>query len=237
MERRLTAILAADVVGYSRLMGADEEGTLDTLKSHRDLVDSQVTHHHGRVFGSAGDSVIAEFSSPVQAVRCALAVQQEIVSRNEALQEDKKIHFRIGIHLGDVMADGDNLLGDGVNIAARLEALAPPGGICISKSVADQTAGKVDATFANAGSHELKNITTNVEVWAWPPELAKTIAKRSFPKRVAAALLGLAATVVASEYFAIFSDADMKMPTGARIVIVPFENVGDDPQDTFLPKV
>ena len=198
MERRLAAILAADVVGYSRLMGGDEEGTISTLKSHRSFIDAQIALHRGRVFGSAGDSVIAEFASPVEAVRCAVKIQQELESRNTALPEDKRMRFRIGIHLGDVMADGDNLLGDGVNIATRLEALAPPGGICISKSVADQVAGKVDATFANAGSHELKNITTPVEVWTWPPEFAKKLGSDAlarsasvFPRRSVVAVVAL----------------------------------------------
>lgn len=234
MQRRLTAILAADVVGYSRLMGGDEEGTLKTLKSHRSFIDAQVTHRGGRVFGSAGDSVIAEFASPVEAVRCALEIQQEIVNHNEALPEDGRMRFRIGVHLGDVMADGDNLLGDGVNIAARLEALAPPDGICISKPVADQVAGKVDATFANAGNHELKNITTNMEVWTWPPELAKKTGKRAASLRVVAVLAGLALSIAAVAYFTVFSNADRQLPTGPRIVIIPFENVGTDPEYTFF---
>ena len=126
MERRLTSILAADVVGYSRLMGGDEEGTISALKSHRSFIEAQIALHGGRVFGSAGDSLIAEFPSPVEAVRCALEAQQELSKRNKELPEDKRMRFRMGVHLGDVMADGDDLLGDGVNIAARLEALAPP---------------------------------------------------------------------------------------------------------------
>ena len=233
MERRLAAILAADVVGYSRLMGDDEEGTLSTLKSYRSFIDAQVALHDGRVFGSAGDSVIAEFASPVEAVRCAVEIQQEIVNRNTALPENKRMRFRIGIHLGDVMADGDNLLGDGVNIAARLEALAPPDGICISKSVADQVAGKVDATFANAGSHELKNITTNVEVWTWPPELAKMARRRPKTWQLATTLAGIAVIFVVAAFFA-FSDDTQELPTGARIVIIPFENVGNDPKDAYF---
>ena len=234
LERRLAAILAADVVGYSRLMGGDEESTLDTLKSHRSFIDAQIVLYGGRVFGSAGDSVIAEFASPVEAVRCAVGIQQEIENRNTALPEDKRMRFRIGVHLGDVMADGDNLLGDGVNIAARLEALAPPDGICISKSVADLVAGKVDATFANAGSHELKNITTNVEVWTWPPELAKKPSRSPKARRIATALAGVAVIFAAAAYYTVFSADVRDLPTGARIAIIPFENVGNDPEDAFF---
>lgn len=234
MERRLTAILAADVVGYSRLMGDDEEGTLSTLKSHRSFIDAQVALHGGRVFGSAGDSVIAEFASPVEAVRCAVETQRELESGNAALPEEKRMRFRIGVHLGDVMADGDNLLGDGVNIAARLEALAPPDGICISKFVADQVAGKVHATFANAGSHELKNISTNVEIWTWPPELAKQPSRRPRARRIAAMLVVAAAIFAAAAYYTVFSTDVRELPTGARIVIIPFENVGNDPEDAYF---
>ncbi len=123
MERRLAAILAADVVGYSRLMGADEEATLATLNACREVIDRLVADHRGRVFGSAGDSVIAEFTSPVEAVRCAVKVQQEIEARNANLPEDRRMRFRIGVNLGDVMAEGDNLFGDGVNLMKTVLAL------------------------------------------------------------------------------------------------------------------
>ena len=134
MERRLAAILAADVAGYSRLMEADEEATLHTLNAFREVIDGLVARHRGRVFGSAGDSVIAEFASPVEAVRCAVEIQRDLETRNADLPEDRRLRFRIGVNLGDVMAEGDNLLGDGVNVAARLEGLAEPGGICISEA-------------------------------------------------------------------------------------------------------
>ncbi len=135
MERRLAAILAADVVGYSRLMGDDEEATLRTLKSHREVIYDIIAKHRGRVFGSAGDSVIAEFASPVEAVRCAVDIQRELEAQNGDLPEDRRMRLRIGINLGDVMVEGDNLLGDGVNIATRLETLADPGGISLARSV------------------------------------------------------------------------------------------------------
>ncbi len=123
MERRLVAILAADVVGFSRLMGDDEEATLATLNAYREVIDRLVADHRGRVFGSAGDSVIAEFASPVEAVRCAVAIQHEIEARNANLPEDRRMRFRIGVNLGDVTAEGDNLFGDGVNVAARLPVM------------------------------------------------------------------------------------------------------------------
>ena len=165
MERRLAAILAADVVGYSRLMEADEEATARTLNDYREIVDGLVADHHGRVFGSAGDSVVAEFPSPVEAVRCAVDIQREIEARNVDLAEDRRMRLRIGVNLGDVMVDGDNLLGDGVNIAARLEGQAAPGGVCISEDVYRQVRGKVSAEFEDLGKQHLKNISQRVRVF------------------------------------------------------------------------
>ncbi len=167
MERRLAAILAADVVGYSRLMEADEEATLATLNAYREVIDRLVVDHHGRVFGSAGDSVIAEFASPVEAVRCAVEFQQEIEARNVNLPEDRRMRFRIGVNLGDVMAEGDNLFGDGVNVAARLEALCEGGGVALSGNVHEQVQGKLDELFEDAGEHEVKNIARPIRVWRW----------------------------------------------------------------------
>jgi class 3 adenylate cyclase len=132
IKRRLAAILSADVAGYSRLMGVDEEATLSTLGICREVFDRLIARHDGRFVGSAGDSVLAEFASPVEATRCAVAVQHELAARNDELAEERRMRFRIGINLGDVMAKGGDLFGDGVNVAARLEALAEPGGICIS---------------------------------------------------------------------------------------------------------
>ncbi len=165
VERRLAAILCADVVGYSRLMGADEEATLLTLNLYRQVIDRQVASHRGRVFGTAGDSVIAEFASPVEAVRCAVAIQQQLEKRNAELPEDRKMQFRIGINLGDVMVEGDNLLGDGVNVAARLEGLAEPGGICISGDVYNQVKHKLSVGFEDLGPQEVKNIAEPVHVY------------------------------------------------------------------------
>ena len=165
MERRLAAILAADVVGYSRLMGADEEATLATLNAYREVIDRLVVDLHGRVFGSAGDSVMAEFASPVEAVRCAVAIQQEIEARNADLPEDRRMRFRIGVNLGDVMAEGDNLFGDGVNVAARLEGLAEPGGICIAQQALDQVETKLDLGYEDLGEQQVKNIVRSVRAY------------------------------------------------------------------------
>src|SRR6266436_2558552 len=137
--RRLTAILAADVAGYSRLMGADEEGTHERLQAHlRELVNRKITQHRGRTVKNTGDGLLAEFASVVDAVRCAAEVQRSMIDREPEATDDRPIRFRIGINLGDVIADGDDIFGDGVNVAARLEALAEPGGICISRTVRDQ---------------------------------------------------------------------------------------------------
>ena len=165
VQRRLATILAADVVGYSRLMGQDEEATLSTLKSYRDVIDGLITSHDGRIFGSAGDSVIAEFASPVEAVRSATEIHLAIEKRNTELIETRRMRFRIGINLGDVMIERDNLLGDGVNIAARLEELAVPGGICISGAVHEQVRDRVDLPFEDLGEQKVKNIDRPIHVW------------------------------------------------------------------------
>ena len=165
VQRRLAAILAADVVGYSRLMGEDEEATLRTLKAYREVIDGLIANHRGRVFGSAGDSVIAEFASPVEAVRCAIEIQKTLEERNAALPEDRRMRFRIGVNLGDVMIEGDNLLGDGVNVAARLEALAEPGGICVSGIVQQSVETKADCVFHDLGDQEVKNIARPVRTY------------------------------------------------------------------------
>ena len=154
MERRLAAILAADVAGYSRLMGEDEEGTLARLKAYREIIDSLIGTHDGRVFGSAGDSVIAEFASPVEAVRCATEIQLQLGNRNADLPEDRHMRLRIGVNLGDVMVDGDNLLGDGVNVAARLEGMARPGGLCVSDTVISHIRDRLDLEFEDLGSDQ-----------------------------------------------------------------------------------
>jgi class 3 adenylate cyclase len=164
--RRLAAILAADVAGYSRLMGADEEGTLERLKAHRrQLIDPKIAEHHGRIVKTTGDGLLVEFQSIVDAVRCAVEVQRGIAQRNAALPEDKRIEFRIGINLGDIILDEGDIFGDGVNVAARLEALAEPGGICVSRVVRDQVRDKLDAVFEDMGEQQVKNIARPVRAY------------------------------------------------------------------------
>jgi len=166
MERRLAAILAADVAGYSRLMGADEEGTLTRLKRHRgELIDPLIAEHKGRIFKTTGDGLLAEFASVIDALRCAVSIQQGMVGRNVDKLENEKIGFRIGLNVGDVIRDGDDIYGDGVNLAARLEALATPDGICVSARVQEDAHGKFDIGFEDAGEHRLKNIERPVRVY------------------------------------------------------------------------
>jgi class 3 adenylate cyclase/pimeloyl-ACP methyl ester carboxylesterase len=166
MQRRLAAILAADVVGYSRLMGADEIGTIKSLKSHRrELVDSGIAEHHGRIVKTTGDGMLVEFASVVDAVGCAVSIQRSMVRRNAAIPAEKRIIFRIGINVGDIIIDGDDIFGDGVNIAARLETLCEPGGVCISRAANDQIRDKLSIAFADLGEQAVKNISRAVGVF------------------------------------------------------------------------
>jgi class 3 adenylate cyclase/pimeloyl-ACP methyl ester carboxylesterase len=166
MQRRLAAILAADVVGYSRLMGADEMGTITSLKSHRrELIDATITKHSGRIVKTTGDGMLVEFASVVDAVSCAVNIQRNMVRRNAGIVEDKRIVFRIGINVGDIIIDGDDIFGDGVNIAARLETLCEPGGVCISRAANDQIRDKLSLAFADLGEQAVKNISRAVGVF------------------------------------------------------------------------
>ena len=166
IERRLAAILAADVAGYSRLTGVDEEGTHVQLQAHlRALVDPKVAEHRGRVVKNTGDGMLAEFSSVVDAVRCALDVQRGMAERNAGVPDEKRIEFRMGINVGDIIIDRGDIFGDGVNVAARLEGLAKPGGICISDDAHRQVRNKFDITFEDVGERQLKNIARPVRVF------------------------------------------------------------------------
>ena len=165
VERRLAAILAADVDGYSRLMHADEEGTLETLTAHRAIVDELIVGANGVIFGTAGDSVLAEFPSVVEALHSAIAIQQAMQKANGALPEGRRMHLRIGINVGDVLAKNGDIFGDGVNIAARIEALAEPGGICVSRAARDQLRDRVVVKFDDLGEHSVKNIARPVRVF------------------------------------------------------------------------
>jgi len=169
--RRLAAILAADVVGYSRLMGADEEGTHERVKAHlRELVDPKITEHHGRIVKNTGDGLLAEFASVVDALRCSTEMQAGMAERNTAVPADKRIEFRIGLHQGDVVIEEHDIFGDAVNVAARLEGLAEAGGICVSARVRGDAAGKLDLAFEDMGQQELKNIARPVRVYALRPQ-------------------------------------------------------------------
>jgi class 3 adenylate cyclase len=165
IKRKLTAILSTDAVSYSRMMSENEDQTLRILADQRRIVDAIIEAHEGRIVNTAGDSVLAEFSSSVAAVRCAIEMQEALKTRNDALPSDQRMLFRIGINLGDVMISGTDLLGDGVNVAARLQSIAEPGGICISSSVYDQISGKINLGFADLGEQNLKNITRPIHVY------------------------------------------------------------------------
>jgi adenylate cyclase len=166
VDRRLAAILAADVVGYSRLMGLDEVGTLAQLRAHRrELIDPKIAEHKGRIVKTTGDGMLIEFPSVVEAVACAVAVQHGMAKRNAGIHADARVDFRIGINLGDIIVEGTDILGDGVNIAARLEGIAEPGSICLSGFAYDQVRDKLDCAFKDLGEQQVKNIARPVRVF------------------------------------------------------------------------
>jgi TolB-like protein/class 3 adenylate cyclase/Flp pilus assembly protein TadD len=220
VKRRLAAILAADVAGYSRLMGADEEGTHERLKAHLgQLINPKIKEHRGRVVKNTGDGMLAEFSSVVDAVRCAADVQRGMIDRNAEIPEDKRIGFRIGINLGDIIVDGNDIYGDGVNVAARLEALAELGGICISRVVRDQIRDKLPYKAEDMGEQVVKNIARPVRAYAIkaaaiaellpivPPARPTSKRRRVSPRRSAPRL---------------------------SIVVLPFDNMGGDPDQQYF---
>ena len=158
IKRKLTAILSADVKGYSRLMGEDEKGTVRTLNAYKEVMTGLIQHHHGRLVDATGDNLIAEFASVVDAVECAVDIQRELKTRNAEFPENRRMEFRIGVNLGDVIEDGEQILGDGVNIAARLESLSEAGGICISGTAYDQVENKLNLGYEYLGEQTVKNI-------------------------------------------------------------------------------
>ena len=213
--RRLAAILAADVAGYSRLMGADEEGTLERLKAlRRELLDPKIAEHKGRIVKTTGDGLLVEFASVIDAVRCAVAVQQAMPERDTGVAADSRIKLRIGINLGDVIVEGDDLYGDGVNIAARIEALADPGGVFVSNTVHDQVRDRLPFLFEDLGEQQVKNIARPVRVYALRPE----------------AVADLPATSV-------LASPPISQPVGAprlSIVVLPFTNLSNDPEQQYF---
>ncbi len=213
--RRLAAILAADVAGYSRLMGADEEGTHERLQSvRRQLIDPKITEHHGRIVKTTGDGLLVEFPSVVDAVRCAAEVQRGMIDREPEATEEQQIRFRIGINLGDVIADDDDIFGDGVNVAARLEALAEPGGICISRTVRDHIRDKLPYPFEDRGEQNIKNIARPVRVYALRPEVVANLTMSSVPLSMPMSLPAVAPRL--------------------SIVVLPFTNLSDDREQKYF---
>jgi adenylate cyclase len=220
--RRLAAILAADVTGYSRLMGADEEGTHERLKAlRRELLDPKIAAHHGRIVKTTGDGLLVEFASVVDAVRCAVEVQQTMPERNTGVAPGSRIELRIGINLGDVIVDEDDIYGDGVNIAARLEALAEPGDICISRVVREQIRDKMPFSFEDMGHQSEKNIARPVRAYAMSPA-----AIASLPA-VAAPVQPVKSTTEVSERIT---------PVTPRlsIVVLPLANLSNDPEQEYF---
>jgi TolB-like protein/class 3 adenylate cyclase len=210
VHRRLAAILAADVVGYSRLTGADEEGTLARLGGlRRELIDPGIAAHHGRIVKTMGDGLLAEFASVVDAVRCAVALQQGLAERNADLPAGMRLDFRMGINLGDIVVEGEDILGDGVNIAARLEAIAEPGAICLSRAAYEQSRGKVAQAFADLGERRLKNIADPVRVYAIAPPGG-----------------GASAPAAAAE--------TLSRAPRQSIVVLPFTNLGGDKEQDYF---
>jgi len=254
VKRKLTAILSADVKGYSRLMGEDEEATVRTLNAYKEVMTNLIQQYRGRVVVAPGDNLLAEFASVVDAVRCAVEIQKELKTRNAVLPENRRMEFRIGVNLGDVIEDGEQILGDGVNIASRLESLSEAGGICISGTAFDQVKNKVNLGYKYLGEQTVKNILEPVRVYQIllePETTGKVISeKKSEPRRwqkPALALVGvvilLIAAVVIWKYYTpptpkmeIASKDKMAFPLPDKpsIAVLPFTNMSEDSKQEFF---
>ncbi len=249
VERRLTAILAADVAGYSRLIGADEEGTLAELKLlRRALVDPKITEHRGRIVKTTGDGFLVEFSSVVDALRGAVDVQREMAARNAQVPQDKRIEFRIGIHQGDVVIEEDDIFGDGVNVAARLENLANPGGICVSGRVQEDAFGKLDVAFEDIGDQQLKNIGRPVRVYRVSPSSqggsppVPSRKREGFHSRQRTLWLAgivlvpvlLAISVMAVNWRFLWPSSTFSPTQRLSMVVLPFKNLSNEPEQEYF---
>jgi adenylate cyclase len=252
MERRLAAILAADVVGYTRLMGEDEAGTLARLEGLRaEILDPLIARHRGRVVKLMGDGFLVEFASVVDALNCALAWQGAVEARADQVSEDRAFRFRIGVNLGDVMVKGDDIYGDGVNVAARLEAMAEPGSVLVSRTVFNHTKGKVPATFEDLGEQELKNIAEPVRVFrvstgsevAETPTVAKVTSKSRRLPAIAAIVVLLIVAVGATLWLkpwepreepASVENMAFPLPDRPSIAVLPFNNMSDDTSQEYF---